>query len=177
MSPYRCGYIAFVGIPCIWPSGVPDAARSNSPNGPQSLINCCSRITGEIYGLKPYGKDRLNRKMNKEGFSLIVFPYHGGNGRQFEIYGFRLLLFRILFMIVVIILISAIFIMITGLLNRNETQALREHISVLENSLRKAQEVELRIVEIESELENIRIVRSRVENILSLAAQNFEDSQ
>ncbi len=30
---------------------LPDAARSNSPNGPQSLIRCCSRISGEIYWL------------------------------------------------------------------------------------------------------------------------------
>lgn len=80
-------------------------------------------------------------------------------------------------MIVIIILMSAIYVMITGLLNKNETQVLRECISALEDSLRKAQEIELRIVEIESELEKIRIVRARVENILSLAAQNFDDSQ
>lgn len=106
--------------------------------------------------------------MNK-GLTVSLIPHGGRPPRQFEISGRKLVLLRLGVVFAILLLLGAAYIVVRQAAGEAGSGSLSSRVAVLEDSLAATRGMEARLDSIEVLLEEIRLVRQRLENISELA--------
>ena len=104
------------------------------------------------------------------GFTLILVPHHGALGRQIEVHGRGLILLMTIAIVLLLVVVGAAYVAISGFSRQGELVDLRETVSELRDSLGVVEDYRIRLEAMERELAEIRLARGRVENILCLVS-------
>jgi hypothetical protein len=106
----------------------------------------------------------------KSGFTLAVLPNSGKKGRQYDVSGWKLAVFRAAVILTVVIVAASIVTLVLGLTATAETDRLAGEVSALRDSLERVTDIETRLDNIQRELEDIREARRIIENLFEISA-------
>jgi hypothetical protein len=106
----------------------------------------------------------------KSGFTLAVLPNSGKKGRQYDISGWKLAVFRAAVILAVVLVMAGIATLVLGLTTTAETDRLAGEVSALRDSLERVTDIETRLDNIQRELEEIREARRVIENLFEISA-------
>ncbi len=105
--------------------------------------------------------------MPEKGFTATFISNTGKTVRQFKVSGWKLYLARFFMALIVLLLSSAVIIVTYGLINAGNIALLRSEMLQLQDSLATRRNIEVRLENLESEIQQLQEYRQRLENILS----------
>ncbi len=103
--------------------------------------------------------------MPEKGFTATFISNSGRVLRQFDISGWKLVIFRVLLALVVLLVSTAAVVVAYGFINSGETGRLRQEISLLEDSLARRNSIEARLDNLETRLQYLYGYQKKIENI------------
>jgi len=106
--------------------------------------------------------------MSEKGFTATFISNTGKTLYQFNITGWKLYLTRILLALFVLIVSAAAIIVAYGFLNAGDITDLREEISLLQDSLTARRNIESRLENLETDIQQLHEFRQKLENIASM---------
>lgn len=109
--------------------------------------------------------------LRDNSFTVNVIPHDANRGRrEWIVTGRKLIIFRVLLVIVALMVLSSAVILIRGADELSRSAELRERNELLSDSLSIARELNIRLDEIEEELQEIRNTRDVIENLATAGA-------
>lgn len=112
----------------------------------------------------------------RKGFTLTITPHGGGKRRSWSLQGGRLLLLRVSLVLAALIVLAAAATLAVGLSGMARAGTLQQRVAALQDSLAAFEDMAARLDSIELELEQIREIRSRIENLAGVTAPASADT-
>lgn len=106
----------------------------------------------------------------KSGFTLAILPHSGKKGRQYDVSGWKLALFRAAVILIVVLVAASTVTIALGLTSTAGINRLAGEVSVLRDSLEKMTDFGISLDQIQRELEEIQEARSVIENLSTMTA-------
>jgi hypothetical protein len=106
----------------------------------------------------------------KSGFTLAILPNSGKKGRQYDFSGWKLAMLRAGVILFFVLVAAGIVTLALGLTSTTAIERLSGEVSVLRDSLERMTDFEIRLGEIQREIEEIREARRTIENLLEMSA-------
>jgi hypothetical protein len=107
---------------------------------------------------------------DKGGFTIAILPHDGKRGRHYDVSGWKQVFFRAAILVISVIVIAAAAIVVFGVLRTEEAKQLSTEVSVLQDSLEKLTNIDMRLSNVQRELEEIREARIFIENLATMAS-------
>jgi hypothetical protein len=114
------------------------------------------------------GRSWRSAMPEKSGFTLAVLPHNGKKGRQYDVSGWKLALFRAVVILLVAFVVGSVVTIAFGLTRTAGMTSLAREVSVLQDSLDKMTDFGIRLGNIQREIEEIREARSVIENLSTM---------
>jgi len=106
----------------------------------------------------------------KGGFTLAILPHDGKRGRHYDVSGWKQVFFRAAILVATVLVIAAALIVAFGVMTTEETKQLSIDVSALRDSLEKLTNIDVRLTNIQRELEEIREARIFIENLATMTS-------
>ncbi len=106
----------------------------------------------------------------KGGFTLAILPHDGKRGRHYDVSGWKQVFFRAAILMTAFLILAAVAIVAFGVLSTEETKQLSTEVSALRDSLEKLTDIDVRLSNIQRELEEIREARIFIENLATMTS-------
>jgi|WetSurMetagenome_2_1015567.scaffolds.fasta_scaffold00988_18 hypothetical protein len=114
--------------------------------------------------------------MPAKGFTLSILPHGGKPPRLYEFSGRRLVILRIVLGALSLVVCAAVVLVVLGIAGPLRGAGFRDRVEVLEDSLTLLRGYESRLDSIETVLEQVELMRARLESLSEIAGPAPGDS-